>query len=479
MLAAQQAQAQSSLPQTSTASEVESKQGPQSAPADVKAQGAKTEANTSLVLNQATASSNTGSAVAGLQLAIRGQAAQKGGLYPSSLTATGAPSREVSGESQVVNPKARGQAEAAREASSDAIAGALSLKGELAGARIKAPKPSAVGSPAQEGWQGVNPASLVSQKGAVVEDIQTSKFRGMDGVVQDIRPKKPMENALSGSEFLSTLGAARGSQVSGETLRGQSGDASQGGESGTPFGKQSKGSLRVIDGGAKGKKLQFGEELLASRELAPLGTQAGLAGTGWAKPLPTEVTGHVTKGANAEDRLSSQALSNAVTGMRNLSAQGGGEMRIRLKPENLGELHVRVMTDGRNVGLQIQASSDHAKRILEESMSHLKEGMAVQNLSLTTVDMTVAQLGGGAEARHESTSQGQHSQAGMQDMMGNPGSMHQGSGQAGRDSWSGVGHDSSLSSGRMRAASAVSSASAHSGASRSGAAANGRLDVRA
>ena len=120
----------------------------------------------------------------------------------------------------------------------------------------------------------------------------------------------------------------------------------------------------------------------------------------------TILNGHVTQGAMGQSRLSTDALTSMSSSIRNMNAQGGGEMRIRLKPENLGELHVRVMTNGKDVGLQIQASDEQAKKIIEESMSHLKDNLASQSLTLSQVDVSVTQPSdrGEANANHQGQS---------------------------------------------------------------------------
>jgi len=128
------------------------------------------------------------------------------------------------------------------------------------------------------------------------------------------------------------------------------------------------------------------------------------------KPLPLQITGHVTQGAMTRERLSSEALSSIGSGIRNLGAQGGGEIRIRLKPENLGELHLRVVTRGNEVGLRIQASDDHSKKIIEESMGYLKESLSANQLSLARVEVTVAQAGA-SSFLSDSGSQNQNSNA--------------------------------------------------------------------
>ncbi len=106
--------------------------------------------------------------------------------------------------------------------------------------------------------------------------------------------------------------------------------------------------------------------------------------------LKAEVTGHVVKGSMAQDRLSTEALLGMSARIRDMSGQGGGEIRVRLKPENLGELNLHVVTHGKDVGLRIQASDEGAKKVLEESLSHLKESLANQNLTLAKVELSVA-----------------------------------------------------------------------------------------
>ena len=110
-----------------------------------------------------------------------------------------------------------------------------------------------------------------------------------------------------------------------------------------------------------------------------------------AGPNALRLDGAVVPGSLSQSRLSSESVAGITQSIRQLA--NGGEMRIRLKPDHLGELHMRVSTGGKTgseVGLQIHASDDRAKRILEESMSSLREGLASQNLSLAKVDVQVA-----------------------------------------------------------------------------------------
>ena len=153
-------------------------------------------------------------------------------------------------------------------------------------------------------------------------------------------------------------------------------------------------------------------------------------------------------------------------------------MHIRLKPENLGELHVRVMTDGTQVGLHIQASDEKSKKILEESLSHLKESMAAQNLTLGSVELTVAHSQGAmfGESRGDQ-GQGNWQQPGQSlsgDMLGQSGERRGGGAWGAGDDSTGFGRAARPGS---RGGSSVAAQSF--GQSRAAAAGSGRLDVTA
>jgi flagellar hook-length control protein FliK len=214
------------------------------------------------------------------------------------------------------------------------------------------------------------------------------------------RSQNALGGKLSGAEFLSTLGTVQpnGAQAHGKQqgFGGFDGRNPQGGESAQGelagrIGRADKAELQLIQGGAKPKK--FGESPTAERAMS-METPMVAAGTRLesAQPAPTvQVTGHVTSGNMAQDRLSTESLMGMSTGIRGLSNQGGGEMHVRLKPDNLGELHLKVVTQGNSVGLQIQASDEKARKIIEESMSHLKDSLSSQSLNLAQVDVSVAQ----------------------------------------------------------------------------------------
>ena len=146
-------------------------------------------------------------------------------------------------------------------------------------------------------------------------------------------------------------------------------------------------------------------------------------------------------------------------------------MKIRLNPDHLGEIHVRVSAGGKSgseVGLQIQASDERAKRILEESISSLKDGLASQSLTLSKIDVQVAQ----PQARNAAEFQTSLDQRGAQAQLQN-GDAGAGEGRQSRRDAEGA------ELGTLRTAQRGRTAWAPAAATSRSAAGSGRLDVMA
>jgi hypothetical protein len=297
-------------------------------------------------------------------------------------------------------------------------------------------------------------------------------------------------SGLGGSEFLKTLTLVRGKN--GAETSPENSEEGQSETGGNSAGlKLVPGTFGDTFGGNNGKKslsdLESGGEssLSAPYVLHQANLQANQQGFAPVN-VPVVVTGHVVPGAGVQDQLSHEAVANVASGIKNLGANGG-EMKIHLRPEGLGELHVKVTTQGQQVGLQIQASDENAKKILQDSMSTLKESLASQNLSLAKVDVSIAHAFSGNDAGHSQHQQQQHQQhqsgqplfmnSDSRDMLGqNSGQQNQGNARWNEGS-SGDGFSARPLRGGAAASarSAMAAAGAGSGSSRS----DGRLDVLA
>lgn len=280
--------------------------------------------------------------------------------------------------------------------------------------------------------------------------------------------------ALSGADFLSALGGAVKSK---SALKAIDGGKSQQGLASNPLDrpkvvdpsfKRELGDLEplsILPGSISGANIAQAQSQSQPNTQQWMG--AGLA--------TQQLTGHVVKGSMAQDRLSSESLLGISSSVQGLKASGGGEMRVRLRPDNLGELHLKVQTRGGDVRLQIQASDEGAKKILEESLTHLKDSLATQNLNLSRVEVSV-----GIPAAHDAQSSGSFDPQQHQQQRGgefNPFAQQgfqSGSGSQGSSRWSTDESESGLQSLGGRSQASLSGAY---GTNR--AVSEGRLDVTA
>lgn len=223
---------------------------------------------------------------------------------------------------------------------------------------------------------------------------------GLEGAEYSVRKPAAGRNkkTLSGNDFLSIRQGAA-------TEAGSSPTAASGNLKVIPGGLQAPVVTAPVTGGGKPKDpMQSGPQAgpqandtlgLIHPEMNP---KAGAALNRSALPFAAapgtlQMNGAVVPGAMQRNRLSSESVLGVSQGIRELRASGGGEMRLRLKPDHLGELHLKVSAGGRagnEIALQIQASDDRARKILEESITSLKDGLAGQSLTLSKVDVQVA-----------------------------------------------------------------------------------------
>lgn len=216
-----------------------------------------------------------------------------------------------------------------------------------------------------------------------------------NGAPTDALPSTP-SGAMSGSDYLQTLAVLdRGGKGKGEGGSGNERGAQ-------PTLTSTPGLLKSAAkrGGAEVKEFPWGGSL---NEWARMGSADPIAKT----PLPAvrSLDAQVVSGSMARPRLSTATVMGMTGELKMLGNQGGGAMTLRLKPDHLGELHLRVSTNATGqVALQIRASDERAKQVLEDSLSSLRDSMASQNLKLASVDLAVATR---VTAGHESSNLGQ------------------------------------------------------------------------
>lgn len=95
--------------------------------------------------------------------------------------------------------------------------------------------------------------------------------------------------------------------------------------------------------------------------------------------------------AGAPKELSNENVEKIISGSQSLIKKGGGEMKIQLNPEGLGKVHLDIKVQDGQVGVQMMADTQEAKKLLESSMSDLKLSLAEHKLNLNSVKVDVSE----------------------------------------------------------------------------------------
>lgn len=202
----------------------------------------------------------------------------------------------------------------------------------------------------------------------------------------------PGASAWSGADYLSMMGAARAPL----SLASQNGPDSGGNQG---FGPRPEMGAESFQGASALQKKKFPHEsaLVFNPNTAAIGSGPDQQAPIRFSPAAVPMRGDVIPGANAESRLAKVSVLGLSTGIRDFARSGGrGEMRLRLNPEHLGELRLQVNSEGREVALRIQAADERSKKILESSLSDLRDGLSIHNLNLGRVEVSVAPPAGSA-----------------------------------------------------------------------------------
>lgn len=166
------------------------------------------------------------------------------------------------------------------------------------------------------------------------------------------------------------------------TLMGQHKGASQ--EQSDQSGQQSpEQSLAFMerDMGDKLRNLEIAlkslEGFQVERPTNTLGNQVGL---GAAVPV-IQVT-------QADPETNINEVMNQA---RVLIKDGGGEMKVQMNAEGLGNVHLKVHLQDGKVSLQMAADTHEAKKMIEHGLADLKSSLAAQKLSVENIKVDVVE----------------------------------------------------------------------------------------
>lgn len=69
--------------------------------------------------------------------------------------------------------------------------------------------------------------------------------------------------------------------------------------------------------------------------------------------------------------------------------QGGGEIKMDLKPEGMGQVRLKISVDDGQVNVQMLTESDAAKRLLEKGLNELRADLTAQNLKVESMKVDI------------------------------------------------------------------------------------------
>lgn len=105
---------------------------------------------------------------------------------------------------------------------------------------------------------------------------------------------------------------------------------------------------------------------------------------------------------------------------RMMIREGGGDVKVIMEPEGLGEVAMKVSVDGDKVSVEMVTESDAAKKMLEKGMGDLKAHLHASNLNLESIKVdTASNLGQQLEQQYQDAQRQQAQQFMEQFRQGN------------------------------------------------------------
>lgn len=195
-----------------------------------------------------------------------------------------------------------------------------------------------------------------------------------------------LKDALESSDSSATQGQVPLELGVASVLASSSAGASMMGGKNTADGEQSKNPSKDASRPTADNKLESIESALRDAGFAMPTTSEKPAtplSAGTSTALATAMMSQsddASMKANAQD-----VVRNAQLLLRN----GGGEMKMQLKPEGVGEIHLKVAVKDGQVAVQMLTESDSAKKLLENGIEDLKTSLAQSKLHVDALKIEV------------------------------------------------------------------------------------------
>ncbi len=106
-----------------------------------------------------------------------------------------------------------------------------------------------------------------------------------------------------------------------------------------------------------------------------------------------------------------QNVQELVRQAQVIMKKGGGEMKIQLAPEGMGQVNLKVAVQEGQVNVQMITENDSVKRLLENGLKDLKSQLAAHNLRVDSLKVDLNPDAGLKKFEHQANSDAQREQA--------------------------------------------------------------------
>jgi len=224
------------------------------------------------------------------------------------------------------------------------------------------PAPFAAAAPSNELVQQMKPMTKAEKESAAV-----------DSVVKNFMSGQAQSKMMAAPAVVET--AAPAAAAAGPAAAGQ---AAGGAASAAPM------MAGLLSNLSPGSDQESSEEYTS--DASYLATQPMNEGPQMRATGPSEFAQQLT----ATDAAKPMAVPDLVQTAQVMVRDGGGEMKVTLAPDGLGEVAMRVSVKEGKVNVQMITESDEAKKLIERQLGELKTSLVSQNLSIEGIKVDTA-----------------------------------------------------------------------------------------
>ncbi|MCM2280736.1 MAG: flagellar hook-length control protein FliK [Bdellovibrionaceae bacterium] len=208
------------------------------------------------------------------------------------------------------------------------------------------------------------------------------------------------EDGEAFSEMFDSVGAEQGAAFDAIANAGAGGSAVASGATGALGGAIAAGGAlgamsASVSSPAAGAISSQSEGKREESDLKAEGSQTpGVAGAGTApgvqpKAAPLAPAAMILESPQATIEQKQENINEIIRQAQVIMKRGGGEMKLQLQPEGLGQVNLKVLVQDGQVNVQMMTENDSAKKLLENGLNDLKAQLAAHKLHVETlkVDM--------------------------------------------------------------------------------------------